>query len=386
MFAFCVIGLALLAPIHSWLSEPYPLARCWKRSVSSRRSIALILAFASSWALATTAVAGTMNKCTYPDGRIEFTDKQCSSAITSTSIENRETTQPTRQNSRLAGKLKGAWIVDPKATENFVLNGTPPSNATKLAEWFGLAGGYLALFTYEFDGDSATMSAYGGVRKLEFQLLSQQGTEIKYALKNDTSSPAKTLSVFLLQDGNIKIVPSESPESSYLLWKRGALKTGQATPDDVMAVSKAWLVSIQKVVKFLRETPKATFESPISIEKENPRAALEAAIQRGTIRSATPADAQAWFNANIEKYKRNNLVPPDMSHSPLIAEVSRGNAYVVLKRFTYPPGLKDDNKAIFLLPRDVPVPDGSYGDSAIYHFYEEYFKGPSVESGAGSRW
>lgn len=197
---------------------------------------------------------------------------------------NDENTRSTQQNSRLASKLKGAWIIDPKATENLVLSATPPPNASKLAEWFGLAGGYLALFTYEFNGDAAIASAYRGSRILEFQVSSQQNTEIKYSLKNDTSSPAKTLSVSLLNNGNIKIVPSEAPEMGYLLWKRGSLKTEQATPDDVMAASKTWLVSIQNIVEFLNKPPEETQEPPISIETENPHPALEAAIRNGIIR------------------------------------------------------------------------------------------------------
>lgn len=329
-----------------------------------------------------------MNKCTYSDGRVEFTDQPCSSDAPPSPSENKISSQPIQQNLQLASKLKGTWVIDPKATENFVLNATPPSNASKLAEWFGLAGGYWALFTYEFDGDSATMSAYRGARKFEFQLLSQQGTEIKYTLKNDTSSPAKTLSVFLFKDGNIKIVPSENPESSYVLWKRGALKTEQATPDDVMAASRTWLDSLQNIVKFLREAPEKTLDRPIPIEKEDPRPALNAAIRNGIIRRATPADAQAWLDADSEKYRRKNLSPPDSLHesSILNTEISKENAYVVLKKFSYPPGLMNNNKAIFLIPRGAPIPDGDYGHSKIYHFYEEYFAGTSVEFSAGSPW
>jgi hypothetical protein len=359
-----------------------------ENAVNYCRTISLLLTLISFWALTSDAASVTMNKCTYSDGRVEFTDQPCSSDALPLHDENKIPPQPIQQNSLSASKLKGTWVIDPKATENFVLSATLPANASKLAEWFGLAGGYWALFTYEFDGDSATMSAYRGARKLEFQLLSQQGAEIKYTPKNDTSSPAKTLSVFLLKDGNIKIVPSESPESSYVLWKRGALKTEQATPDYVMAASRTWLASLQNIVKFLRETPEKTLQHPIPIAKEDPHPALEAAIRNGSIRRATPADAQAWLDADVEKYRRKNISPLDNSHesSILSAEISKGSAYVVLKKYTYPPGLENNNKAIFLIPRNIPVPDGDYGDSKIYHFYEKYFTGTSVEFSAGSPW
>lgn len=225
--------------------------------------------------LTSNAASTTMNKCTHPDGRVEFTDQPCSTDEFHSSAENKISPQSIQQNSQLSNKLEGTWIVDPKATENFVLNAPPPANADKLAEWFGIAGGYWALFTYEFDGDSATMSAYRGARKFEFKLLSQQGTEIKYSRKNGTSSPAKTLSVSLLKNGNIKIVPSESPESSYILWKRGSLKTGQARPDDVMAASKSWIASIHNIVKFLIDSSKKTIDSPTPVIREIPTLRLK---------------------------------------------------------------------------------------------------------------
>ncbi len=351
------------------------------------RSFTLLLTFISLWTLASDAASVTLNKCPHSDGRVEFTGRPCADALPS-SVENKIPDQTIQQNSRLASKLKGAWIIDTKATEDFVRSAPRPADASKLAEWFGLAGGYLVLVTYEFDGDSATLSAFRGHKKLEYQLLSQQGTEIKYSLRNDTSSPAKTLSVSLLENGNIKIVPSESPELGYLLWKRGALKTEQATDDDFKAALNSWLASLQNIVKFLKSLPEKTLKGKDPIEEEDPHPALEAAIRSGAIRRATPADAQAWLDAYSEKYRRNNLPPPNSSHDAAIlnGEISRSNAYMVLRKFTYPPGLNNNNKAIFLIPRDVPAPDGDYGHSAIYHFYEDYFKGPSVEFSAANRW
>lgn len=128
-------------------------------------------------------------------------------------------------------------------------------------------------------------------------------------------------------------------------------------------------------------------ERSIVTESVNPQPALEAAIRNGAIRRATLADAQAWIDADTDKYKRRNL-PSDNTYelSILTAEISKGSAYVVLKKFTYPPGLVNNHVAIFLIPRDVPMPDGNYGHSKIYYFYTEYFKGTSVEHTAGSPW
>ncbi len=375
------------------VSEPVLLSlsrRAFHRrgAIDYRKSIMLFLALSSFLVLANDAAGTTMNKCTYPNGRVEFTDQPCSPDFASSVVKNGKTVRPAEQNLISVSKLRGTWIVDPKATERLVLSATPPPNAYKLAEWFGLAGGYWALFTYEFDGDVAVMNAYRGSKKLEFQLLSHQGEEIKYALKGDASSTARTLSVFFAGDGNLKIVPSESPESNYVLWKRGTVNTERTTPDDIMAVSKTWLASIQNIVKYLKETPEKTSERPVSNQKEDPRPALEEAVRSGAIRRATPADAQGWLDADTEKYKRKKLPPPNHSHesSILSGEIAKASAYVVLAEFTYPPGLVGANRAIFLVPRNVPEPKGNYGDSKIYRFYDDHFDGPSVEYKAGSRW
>lgn len=149
--------------------------------------------------------------------------------------------------------LNGEWIVDAKATEDFVVDAPLPPNADKLAQWFGLAAGYLALFTYEFDGNVVTQSAYRGNRVLAYQRVSELGSEVKYVLKGTSDSKAKTLTVSIQNNGNIRIVPSEAPEMGYLLWKRGQLTTGKVTPEDVTAATNAWLASVQTIVKALRK-------------------------------------------------------------------------------------------------------------------------------------
>lgn len=281
-------------------------------------------------------------------------------------------------------ELKGTWIIDTKATENFVKI-TPPLDVTKLAKWFELSAKYWANISYEFDGDTVILSAYGVNGISKFQLTSQNGTEKQYSLGTVTHAPTKSLAVSLLKDGNLRIVPSWEPEMAYVLWKQGSLKKEQSTPDDFMT---AWIASIRNIILFLFEPPEKSLDPSNPIEKESPRSDLEAAIQNGTIRRATLADAHAWLDADMEKYKRKNLPPADDLDEAFIlgSWIYKANAYVVLKKFTYPSGLIDNNVTIFLIPRDVPVPDGNYGHSKIYHFYKDYFKGPSVEYSAGSSW
>lgn len=282
--------------------------------------------------------------------------------------------------------LTGSWSIDTKATESFVKNSPPPPLDVRwLAKWFTSSAKSLAVRTYEFKGDTVIASENSAARKLEFQLTSQQGTEIQYSLKTVSNGPAKRFKVSLLKDGNIIIVPSGEPEMAYVVWKRGPSKQEQSTSDEVM---NAWVASIKDIVLFLFGLPKGSLEPPAPIEKDSPLSDLEAAIRIGAIRRATSIDAHAWLNANTEKYKRKNLSPPDdLDEAYTLGYwIYRANAYVVLKQFTYPPNLNGVYVPIFMIPRDIPTPDGNYGNSKIYYFYDNYFEGPSVEYTLGSPW
>lgn len=288
--------------------------------------------------------------------------------------------------SSTGGSLEGTWTIDSKATENFVKSSSPPSfGVTWLAKWFKSSAKSLALRTYKFDGDTISASAYGVDNKIEFQLTSQRGTEKRYSPTTISNGSVNSLTVSLLKDGNIIIVPSGEPEMAYVLWKREASKKEQSIPDDLMT---AWVASIRSIILFLFELPKESLEPSSPIKKASPQPNFEAAIRNGTIRRATTDDARAWLNADIEKYKRKNLSPPDDLDEAYILghRIYGANAYVVLKKFTYPPELSDINVPIFMIPRDIPAPDGDYGHSKIYHFYEDYFEGPSVEYSLGSPW
>lgn len=287
--------------------------------------------------------------------------------------------------SSIGDLIAGAWSIDTDATESFVKSSPPPPLDVRwIAKWFTLSAKNLTGRTYEFNRDTAVLSEHG--KDLEFQLTSQQGTEIQYALKKGSKGPAKSLKVSLLGGGNITITPSWETEMAYVLWKRDASKKEAFPPDYLM--DSAWVASIKNIALFLYELPKGSLEPPASIEKESPQSNLEEAIRNGSIRRATSVDAHAWLDADTEKYKRKNLSPPDDLIEAFIlgSWIYKKNAYVVLKKFTYPPGLIDNNVAIFLIPRGVPEPDGKYGHSKIYHLFDDYFKGPSVEYNAGSSW
>lgn len=89
------------------------------------------------------------------------------------------------------------------------------------------------------------------------------------------------------------------------------------------------------------------------------RAALMDAVRQGFLRIANSSDADAWRNAIKKKYELQNRLPPNLPPD-------LRNAYVVLKRFSYPTGLEADNSAVFYIPNGVPLPTGDYGHSKIY--------------------
>lgn len=155
--------------------------------------------------------------------------------------------------SAMPNNVKGAWIVDGKSTEEVVAKLPRPPHADRVAQWFALASGYMALYTYEFDGNTAKASFYGTDKASEFVRVSDQERESTYVLKDGTSSTAQTLSVSMLKNGNLRIVYSGSPAMSYLRWKPGKLKAESTTPDDAMAASKIWLKSLQSVIQTLKE-------------------------------------------------------------------------------------------------------------------------------------
>lgn len=158
-------------------------------------------------------------------------------------------------------RLDGAWIIDARATQEFVVGGKRPPDADKLARWFGLAAGYMALFTYEFKGGVAVLSAYRGDRVFTYQRVSPQDAVTRYVLKDSAGQEVDTLLVSMLNDESIMIVHAKSPEMAHLVWKRGQLTSEKAGPEDVMAAVRNWLAAVETIVKALRQPP-APFLSP----------------------------------------------------------------------------------------------------------------------------
>lgn len=89
------------------------------------------------------------------------------------------------------------------------------------------------------------------------------------------------------------------------------------------------------------------------------QAGLEQAVEHGLLRRANLDDAANWINALKKKYELQNRPPPNIPPD-------LNNAFVVLKKFTYPGGLYGGHSATFYIPKGVPLPTGDYGHSRVY--------------------
>jgi hypothetical protein len=91
------------------------------------------------------------------------------------------------------------------------------------------------------------------------------------------------------------------------------------------------------------------------------RAAIDAAVENGTLRLATRVDADAWEMAAANKgYRR----PASM------------DAYVVLKRFAFPAGLHGENAVTFIVPVGMAMPGGDPGTATIFDYNTIECRGP----------
>ena len=85
------------------------------------------------------------------------------------------------------------------------------------------------------------------------------------------------------------------------------------------------------------------------------------------LRKATDADIDAWVNAEIANAPKKDAPPIVGQGRAMPRRPSIGNAYVVLKPFTFPAGLYR-GPATFFIPKGVPRPKGKPGHSYVCDF------------------
>jgi hypothetical protein len=126
---------------------------------------------------------------------------------------------------------------------------------------------------------------------------------------------------------------------------------------------KSGSVFIGKPIEAGQELVTSPTTTPASFHhKSEPlagQAGLEHAVENGILRRANLNDAANWINALKKKYALQNRPPPNIPPD-------LNNAFVVLKKFTYPGGLHGGHSATFYIPEGVPLPAGDYGHSRVY--------------------
>lgn len=90
------------------------------------------------------------------------------------------------------------------------------------------------------------------------------------------------------------------------------------------------------------------------------QAGLEAAVEEGVLRPATEADIKAWMELQQKLHPKK-----DISRPAIASEYP--DAYVVSGDFTYPNGISG-GISTFMIPKNVPKPNGNPFDSTIYDF------------------
>jgi hypothetical protein len=157
------------------------------------------------------------------------------------------------------GELDGTWMLDPVATEKLVLNTPPPPNAREIGEGLGIIGGYMCLFTYEFDGDRLTASGYsahGRANSNEYRLVSEQGRERKYLRVGAAAAASDEYSVSGVGGKHLRIAHVDiAPMSNLLVWQRSSTSTEKTPIADVMAACKVWVLSAQNIIKYFNAAP-----------------------------------------------------------------------------------------------------------------------------------
>ena len=83
-------------------------------------------------------------------------------------------------------------------------------------------------------------------------------------------------------------------------------------------------------------------------------------VKDGKLRLATQVEIDAWADKASEKYKKIN---PELRVEHYMRV---GRTYVVLKELTLPNGLYGAHSRAFIMPKDMPVPDGPKCHNSFY--------------------
>ncbi len=137
-------------------------------------------------------------------------------------------------------------------------------------------------------------------------------------------------------------------------------------PIELVFLAEEGVVNIGQApaaTKFLTDES-ATAPEPTATEL-NGTAALERAVQLGLIRPANWNDLAAW-DAAAAALRPGGRTGAASDPIPRFGAPFR--TYLILKPFTFPPGLYGSDSATFYVPKGVPTPRGDRGHSTVYDF------------------
>lgn len=151
-------------------------------------------------------------------------------------------------------------------------------------------------------------------------------------------------------------------------------------PVDLVYVAKDGIVTVGDQVSNGAELLTSKTTPPESFyDKSAPlagHAGLVEAIDKGSLRKATEDDAEAWVSA-LSKIRPSPDLP--VYSEKVLSKPFRPNisdAYVVLKKFTYPSGLYGGYAVKFFIRKGAPKPTGTPGHSCVYNFNDLTTSGP----------
>ena len=148
--------------------------------------------------------------------------------------------------------LKGTWMVDIKATEEFFKSSPPPPQDL---QWISLSSGLMFQMIYEFTESAIAISAYTSEKKLMYQLLPGQDNTLRYVSEIKQAGRDDIWIVKIISDEHISISSSQSPATKYFLLKRVKLDPSMRAEDGKRAF-EAWKVWAQAMAPIL--APKTT--------------------------------------------------------------------------------------------------------------------------------
>ncbi len=135
-------------------------------------------------------------------------------------------------------------------------------------------------------------------------------------------------------------------------------KAGKALIGNTPQAGQAWETSTH--------TRPESFKDPLAPLAG--AAGIEQGLRMGSLRRATQADAQAWLRHVNRATESPDLPPVAGGKRPAQAAIDIGDAYVVLKPYTYPSGLYGAHSVKFFVPKGVPKPKGDPGHSEVRDF------------------